>query len=297
MRTRRKLLALSVVLATQLALVGGARATEPLPAEETLPNLKVESRQLRIARPDWPSQGPDVLRFSTDVENHGTAAFEVVGLLDPENAGEADLDPFVPGDGEPATATALQCTRFAGPAVNGAARACVRYERIGTLAWHAAHHHFHLDGLAQYRLRADDGGEPGDVLDDSGKVGFCLTDSKELDPRPRLVDHPLANGAHDVAMFFATRWYGECTHFHQFPYPSLRMGISPGWEDVYGSALPGQQLQIDGLPDGTYWLETLVNPEGVSEVRESTREDNRHLLAFCLQADGTKVAEGRCTTG
>jgi hypothetical protein len=38
-------------------------------------------------------------------------------------------------------------------------------------------------------------------------------------------------------------------------------GIQAGWSDIYDSGLPGQWIDVTGLPAGTYTLEITMNPE------------------------------------
>src|SRR5688572_23052529 len=42
-------------------------------------------------------------------------------------------------------------------------------------------------------------------------------------------------------------------------------GISVGWADVYHKTLPGQYIDITGVPAGVYWLEVEVNAEHLLE--------------------------------
>ena len=42
---------------------------------------------------------------------------------------------------------------------------------------------------------------------------------------------------------------------------SLRTGISVGWADIYDTSVPGQYIDVTGLPPGQYTLEIEVNPE------------------------------------
>ncbi len=47
--------------------------------------------------------------------------------------------------------------------------------------------------------------------------------------------------------------YGDCTQ-------DSITGLSIGWADYYGSTLPGQELDIRGLPDGRYCLRNEADP-------------------------------------
>ena len=74
----------------------------------------------------------------------------------------------------------------------------------------------------------------------SEKVSFCVRDSIRFDGRAaRLARRPC--------------YYGDCTQ-------DSITGLSIGWADYYGSTLPGQELDIRGLPDGRYCLRTEADP-------------------------------------
>jgi len=122
------------------------------------------------------------------------------------------------------------------------------------------HGHYHYENYADYRLwttegyaiwqalrrtdlRADDGVNAqllsvavanGELII-GHKQGFCMVDSYRFDPN---------SGP-------AEKVYTDC---------NSNQGISVGWSDEYGSHLPGQFVQITGLPDGDYVLENQVNP-------------------------------------
>ena len=49
-------------------------------------------------------------------------------------------------------------------------------------------------------------------------------------------------------------------------------GLSIGWQDLYEFYLPGQYIEVSGLPDGDYILTTMVNPDRV--FIETNYDDN-----------------------
>lgn len=110
----------------------------------------------------------------------------------------------------------------------------------GRFEFHPGHEHVHLEGWAIYRLRArlPDGGV-GEVLRESGKTSFCLLDS----------------AIHDATLpgYLPLRTYRSCGELFQ--------GISVGWVDIYEKDLIGQNIDVAGLPPGTYWLESEVDPD------------------------------------
>jgi hypothetical protein len=94
----------------------------------------------------------------------------------------------------------------------------------------ACHGHYHMDGFARYELRHLD-----DTIAAIGhKQSFCITDSLEV-----LPGHP--TGGFDCSF----------------------QGLSAGWADVYQRGVPGQWIDVSGVPGGDYVIVVTVNPEGV----------------------------------
>lgn len=218
--------------------------------------------------------GP-VLRFTSTIMNTGTHSFELVG---------------VPGRPDPETDTVLtaeayQCLGWEGPDIENAQRICPEYARVGTMTYHAHHRHFHIDGFARYQLRRDRHGRPmhgpGSVLAESGKVGWCVSD---------MMRH-IAQGERPEPM---RAWYRECTSGPSVAPLSNRMGISPGWMDVYPWGFAGQQLPLKGVQDGVYWLSIWINPPdnpfGLT-IRESHHLDNISYRRIRISGNGTEVEE------
>jgi len=228
------------------------------------------------------------LRFDTFIRNRSAWSFEVMGVPN-----------------EPMTALdAKQCVAWADPPVTGGARVCANYENIGELVWHREHNHLHLDGLATYRLFRDEQGEAGELIHESPKVGFCLMDSYPLNRYTSPVHvhpfvDPLLDDRYDLHKSQTEQWYVECRFLYGsgVPWPGMRMGISAGWQDLYNTPVPGQSFDLTGQPDGTYWIQTLVNASPVVTVRETDLTDNTHWTQACVvtDADGTRrVRPGAC---
>ncbi len=130
--------------------------------------------------------------------------------------------------------------------------------------FHAAHAHFHYKSFGLTRLWASDvtGQHLGDGPLRSGrKNGFCVVDiENHWAGQPESVDEP---------------HYGD----PQCQVPSdlsngveMVQGISRGWADVYAAQLEGQYVEITGVPDGFYLLETIADPENT--VMEANEHDN-----------------------
>jgi hypothetical protein len=102
----------------------------------------------------------------------------------------------------------------------------------------ACHGHFHFKGFASYRL-LDSGGVPVAL---GKKVSFCLED--------------------------ISRW--DRTAKRAFRYTCSDQGIQSGWADIYDAGLPGQWIDITGVPNGTYTLEITMDPLHVLDEADFT---------------------------
>ena len=100
------------------------------------------------------------------------------------------------------------------------------------------HGHYHFKGFAAYTLRDMSGA----IVAQGRKVSFCLEDVRRWDP------------AAPVNSKF------DCED----------QGIQAGWSDFYDGGLPGQWIDITGIPAGDYQLEITINPEHVIDEADYT---------------------------
>jgi hypothetical protein len=149
----------------------------------------------------------------------------------------------------------------------------------GNVHWHAIHHHFHFDGFAQSELWPIDasGGRAGSAPIATGdKVSFCIATTNinplywgvrgfgpDAYPAPNCLDPESTSGGLD--------------HYKQ--------GMSVGWTDEYNWFLPGQYVEVTGVPDGTYILDTTVDP--TSRLIESDKTNNCGSVRVRLSGMGT----------
>lgn len=254
-------LATSVVAALSLALAGAAAGALP---QRVLPDLVPQPPDEVVGPTTGFSLGLGVdaplivdgcypeervrkgaercLRFDTIVGNVGAGAFELAyGLRKGE--GVSAVQRIFRSDGS-------YGDRFA-----------VRSE------YHPTHAHFHVQDFYVARLwKAGPNGERvGDAPVARGdKNGFCPEDSEPVGDRPD----------------------DESRHYSCFTSdePDQRgfqvVGISPGWQDVYGAALPDQFVEISGVPDGQYVLEIELDPHDV--FVESDDANNEVCLLVAL---------------
>jgi hypothetical protein len=136
---------------------------------------------------------------------------------------------------------------------------------LSAIDYHPEHSHWHLEAFARYELWSTVGDSLFDVVRTSGKVSYCLMDTDRQPAAPT-----------------ARRGYASCG-------PSLQ-GISPGWADTYRAHIPGQWIDIAGLPPGVYALRSVVNPNG--ELRESRYDNNVGIIFFRLTDDRLTLVDG-----
>ncbi len=124
------------------------------------------------------------------------------------------------------------------------------------------HSHWHLDSFARFELFATGiDSVLGASMAVEEKVTFCLLDEKRIEPR------------HAKAV--PTAQYVGCDWRFQ--------GLSAGWEETYYSYLPGQSLDITGLPDGLYVLGMTLDPEDI--LLEADEGNNSSFLFLRIEGD------------
>jgi hypothetical protein len=155
----------------------------------------------------------------------------------------------------------------------------------GLFTFHRVHLHYHVLALAQFPLYA----VHGETMTPAGrglKEGFCLGNIKlyrwrafDADPvDPNTVDNcePDAGDPSAIAELAPDAW-----RFYE--------GIANGWEDIYTWATSGQFVDADGLPDGTYILQMVVNPE--KHFLETDTADDTAYTEFAITGDSVRILE------
>jgi hypothetical protein len=122
----------------------------------------------------------------------------------------------------------------------------------GAFVFDTAHGHFHFP-FVTFGLYADVNGSPGAPVAISAKDGFCIADSF-------IYDSTLPNAG-------ALGNLGPCTD------PLSLRGLDIGAVDEYDQTDEGQSISLAGVPDGTYWLRALVDPNNF--LFESSKSNNQ----------------------
>jgi hypothetical protein len=132
------------------------------------------------------------------------------------------------------------------------------------------HDHWHIREVESHRLETLDGVVLGEVI----KQGYCFFDTD-------LVRPGLPGAA-------AERVY-RSTYCGDRIASGVSMGLSVGWGDEYPWHMLEQQIEITGLPDGTYRLVAVADPFGWFE--ELNEENNTYWEEFELGRDAYGLPE------
>lgn len=158
------------------------------------------------------------------------------------------------------TSTVSQCVSWR----SVEAHVCSKSEPVGGFAWHEDHTHFHYQEFAAYQLRKVLSNNRPDYSDSglvkvADKVSFCFIDSDRVQgstPGP-----------------FYTVFACEAP---------LVTGISPGWTDIYGPDLPGQNFDIEDVPNGRYAL--IIDMDYANRLHETDDTDNYVEVIIDIEA-------------
>ena len=139
----------------------------------------------------------------------------------------------------------------------------------GAFMFHAEHGHFHFPFVTFGLYAQAANGGPGVPVAISEKNGFCIADSFIYAP-----GLPNAGAIGNL---------GACSD------PTSLRGLDIGAVDEYDRSDPGQSISLANVPDGTYWLRAIVDPENfLAESDESNNETD-----VLLTISGNTVTEVR----
>jgi hypothetical protein len=150
------------------------------------------------------------------------------------------------------------------------------YDRAaGSAEFHLEHNHVHYSDYAKYILEA----LTSSVNPRSGsKTTFCIMDTNGVNTQ-------LAGASTSAVYYWCPT---QELDFNQ-------QGMSIGWGDTYGSHLAGQTMLVGDLPDGTYRLRNVFDPNArLLETEEGDNEACR-LIELGTGSNGRYVADrGPC---
>ncbi len=139
------------------------------------------------------------------------------------------------------------------------------YQKVGTFHWDAkpTHQHWHFKDFASYTLLKAD----KTAIVKSRKEAFCLANTDAVDTTvPSAVWNP-----DNTDLSTACGDQGSL---------SIREVLASGWGDTYAQFRAGQSFNLDGLPNGTYFIEVRANPRG--RLVESSQDNNVALRKIVL---------------
>lgn len=137
---------------------------------------------------------------------------------------------------------------------------------VGEFSYHSSHNHWHFEGFANYSLitaNASDTAIRGTTKRSSQKTTFCVIDTDRVN----------SSLVHAEAQRYTSCGQNDWT------------GLSVGWGDRYGWDLPGQEIDLNGLPDGYYWLVSTVD----FQQRLSETNDANNCAAAKIELRGIYV--------
>ncbi|WNZ10018.1 lysyl oxidase family protein [Streptomyces sp. 11x1] len=191
---------------------------------------------------DGDAPGKDYLAFSANVWNAGPAPLVVDGFRKPGADLMDSYQYFYDAKGKQ-----------------------VGYAPAGTMEWdpREGHEHWHFTDFASYRLLSAD--QTKEVR--SGKEAFCLANTDAIDYtvknanwHPENTDLSTACGSEDAI--------------------NVREVLDVGSGDTYTQYRPGQSFDITDLPNGTYYIQVIANPE--NRLQEANHKNNIALRKVIL---------------
>lgn len=195
------------------------------------------------------------------------------------NIGEGDLDMrfIIPHDPSSTAAGVIQRIHWSDDPENH-----VDEHFVDDWEYHDVHDHFHYKGFAQSLLYAVDaeGNRSGEPLRQGRKVSFCVADI-EIDAWGDKGDGPRQYDA-PQCLFPA---YSDSVADY------LVQGLTRGWSDVYDWFLPGQYVEVTGVPDGDYILDTVVDPDNTLVEADETNNCGGVRIRLSGMGSGSPTAE------
>jgi Domain of unknown function (DUF4082)/Bacterial Ig domain/Fibronectin type III domain/Lysyl oxidase len=140
---------------------------------------------------------------------------------------------------------------------------------VGPMIWvPPSDYRFPLDKFALYNVAA--GGGIGTEVAPSPKVDFCMTSDTLVGGVPNTPSNNIY-------------------HVRNCESPEGTLGLGVGWGDSYDAYDGGEGIEINNLPNGTYWLQGHVDP--YDYFQESNKSNNLTDSKLQIEGDTVKVLE------
>ncbi|MFD9218756.1 lysyl oxidase family protein [Streptomyces sp. NPDC060064] len=186
--------------------------------------------------------GKDYLAFSANVWNAGPAPLVVDGFRSPGKNLMDAYQYFYDANGKQ-----------------------IGYTPTGAMEWdpRVGHEHWHFKDFASYRLLSANQAE----IVRSGKEAFCLANTDAIDYTVKNANWHPNNTDLSTAC-------GEQNSV------SVREVLDVGSGDTYTQYRPGQSFDVTDLPNGTYYIQVIANPE--HRLQETNLKNNVALRKVVL---------------
>jgi hypothetical protein len=129
--------------------------------------------------------------------------------------------------------------------------------RAGTMGFDSkkGHNHWHFEQFAKYQLL----NSSQQLAVRSHKVGFCIAPSDPVDlAEPTATWQPSFLGFGGQCGSPTALWVQEM--------------MPVGWGDTYFQSVAGQSFDITHVPNGTYYIEVVANPERVLQETDTSND-------------------------
>ena len=137
----------------------------------------------------------------------------------------------------------------------------------GDFVFDSAHGHFHFPFTTYGLYTVGANGGPGTPVATSGKISFCINDSFIYNSS---LPHAGALGN-----------LGSCSD------PTSLRGLDIGAVDEYDQTDDGQSISIAGVPNGTYWLRAIVDPDNY--LAEASKANNETDVELTINGDAVTI--------
>ena len=175
-------------------------------------------------------------------------------------------------------------------------RIVTRERNAGYMAYHPTHGHVHVENWASYTLRSktlNPDATTWPIVATGEKVSYCLVNLGDCDRN---------NGyCRDSTGRLLTKDSIPNSGFGTVTGCSRDQGIYVGSLDIYSSQLDGQQINLNGLCNGTYYIVSITDPDNqiletddrnnwVAVPVQLTQQRSTLPVDYSLTASGSAVA-------